>query len=135
MLPTGFQIRFEGVKRAVAFRGAEWEVMGKIQPNARAKIEATMRAYCEWGPQDIPPQKFKFEFHHEQAGKKTRIEAFKARHVRMYGACGSLGGQPVFLVTGADTSKKDDVADQKILKAAGRLAHKLIHESDGLTLK
>lgn len=130
MLPPGFQIRFEGVKRAVAFEDAQWEIMSKIQPSARAKIEATMRAYCDRGPQDIPPQRFKFEFQYQHSGKKTRIEAFKARHVRIYGACGGLGGRPVFLVTGSDTAKKDDSADQKILQAAGKLAHKLIHENN-----
>lgn len=131
MLPTGFQIRFQGAKRAIAFRDAQWEIMSKIQANARAKIEATMKAYCESGPQNIPPQRFKFEMQYEHSGKMTRIEAFKARHVRFYGACGGLGGRPVFLVTGTDTSKKDDAADQKILKAAGKLAHKLIHNNDG----
>lgn len=94
-----------------------------------------MKAYCESGPQNIPPQRFKFEMQHEQSGKMTRIEAFKARHVRIYGACGSLGGRPVFLVTGVDTSKKDDAADQKILKAAGKLAHNLIHETNRATRK
>jgi len=135
VLPTGFQIRFEGVKRAIAFKDAQWEVMGKIQPNARAKLEATMKAYCDRGPQDIPPQRFKFELQYEHAGKKTRLEAFKARHVRVYGACGSLGGRPVFLVTGMDTSKKDDAADQKILQAAGKSAHKVLHETNRATLK
>lgn len=135
MLPTGYQIRFEGVKRAIAFKDAQWEVMTRIQPSARAKIEATMRAYCECGPQNIPPQRFKFEEQYEHSGKMTRIEVFKARQVRIYGACGSLGGRPVFLVTGYDTAKKDDAADQKILKAAGKLAHKLIHEKQGQALK
>lgn len=133
MLPTGFKIRFEGVKRAVAFQDAQWEIMGQIQPKARAKLEATMNAYCASGPENIPPQRFKFEMQHEQAGKMTRIEAFKTRHVRIYGACGSLGGRPVFLVTGTDVSKKADAADQKLLKAAGKLAHKLIHEGNRAT--
>ena len=90
MLPPGFQIRFEGVKRAIAFKDAHWEIMNSTQPSARAKIEATMRAYCERGPQHIPPQRFKFEEQYEHGGKKTRMEAFKARHVRIYGACGAL---------------------------------------------
>lgn len=129
MLPEGYQIRFEGVKRAIAFEDAQWEIMNRIQPSARAKIEVTMKAYCDRGPQNIPPNRFKFEFQYENSGKKTRIEAFKARHVRIYGACGGLGGRPVFLVTGSDTAKKDDNADQKILQAAGKLAHRLIHEN------
>ena len=69
VLPTGYQIRFEGVKRAIAFQNAHWEIMHQIQPNARAKVEATMKAYCERGPQDIPPQRFKFEMQYEQRRK------------------------------------------------------------------
>lgn len=127
MLPEGFEIKFEGRKRAVAFDSTQWTNVGKIQPGARAKIEATMRTYCELGPENLPPQRFKFEMQYEQDGKKTRVEVFKARHVRFYGSCGSLGGRPVFLVTGSDLSKKDDAADQKILKAAGKRAHELLH--------
>lgn len=135
MLPQGFQIRFQGTKRAIAFSDAHWRIMETIQPNARAKVEATMRAYCDRGPQDMPPQRFKFETQYEQSGKMTRIEVFKARHVRFYGACGRLGSRPVFLVTGVDTAKKDDAADQRILRAAGKLAHKLIHENGGTAKK
>ena len=135
MLPSGFKIRFEGAKRAVAFNDAHWEVMQSIKESARAQIEVAMKAYCDRGPQDLPPQRFKFQFQYEHSGKMSRIEEFKARHVRFYGACASLGGRPVFLVTGADAAKKTDAADQKILKAAGKLAHSLIHEGNGATPK
>jgi hypothetical protein len=127
VLPTGFQIRLEGSKRAIAATEEHWKVMAEILPKARAKIEATMRAYCDRGPQDLPPDRFKFEEQYESGGKMTRIEAFKARHVRIYGACGHLGGRPVFLITGTDAAKKTEAADQKILRAAGKLAHQLIH--------
>lgn len=127
MLPSGFKIRFEGKKRAVAFDTAAWAEMSKILPDARAKIEAIMRAYCDHGPENLPPKRFKFETQFAKDGKKTRVEAFKARHVRFYGSCGKLGDRPVFLVTGYDTAKKTDAADQKILKAAGNRAHELLH--------
>jgi hypothetical protein len=127
VLPTGFQIRFEGSKRAIAARDEHWKVMGEILPTAKAKLEATMRAYCDRGPQDLPPGRFKFEEQYEHGGKMARVEAFKTRHVRIYGACGHLGGRPVFLITGTDVAKKTDAADQKKLKAAGKLAHDLIH--------
>jgi hypothetical protein len=128
VLPKGFKIRFEGSKRAIAFDAAQWAIMSEILPGARVKLEATMRAYCELGPENLPPQRFKFELQHSFAGKMTRVEAFKTRHVRFYGSCGSLGGRPVFLVTASDISKKTDAADQKILKAAGKRAHELLHE-------
>lgn len=128
MLPKGFTIKFEGRERAVAFDDSLWATMGEILPKTRARIEALMRAYCEHGPQNIPPAGFKFEIQYEEAGKKTRVEAFKGRHVRFYGTCGHLGGRPVFLVTGCDTSKKSDAADRKKLIAAGKRGHQLIHE-------
>lgn len=127
MLPKGFTIRFEGRQRAIAFDEAQWNVMGEILPETRVKIEAVMNAYCEYGPMNIPPQRFKFEMQHSAGGKKTRVEAFKGRHVRFYGACGHLGGRPVFLVTASDTAKKSDAADPKKLKAAGTRAHELLH--------
>lgn len=129
MLPKGYKIRFEGSRRAIAFDEAQWEVMNEILPETRIKMRATMQAYCDLGPENLPPQRFKFEIQYEEAGKKTRIEAFKGRHVRFYGACGSLGGRPVFLVTGSDSSKKTDAADQKKLKSAGKIAHDLFHDS------
>jgi len=131
VLPTGYNIKFTGVKRAIAFNDNHWEIMDRIQLKARVKIEATMKAYCDSGPENIPPQRFKFEMQYDHAGKMTRIEAFKARHVRFYGACAGFDGKPIFLVTGADVSKKKDEADQKKLNAAGKLAHELIHGSTG----
>ena len=94
-----------------------------------------MKAYCEYGPENLPPQRFKFDQQHSEAGKKPRIEAFKGRHVRFYGACGNLGGRPVFLITGSDTAKKSNAANQSILKAAGKRAHSLFHPVAGTKQK
>jgi len=90
-----------------------------------------MIAYCNNGPENLPPQRFKFEIQYPSSGKMTRVEAFKTRHVRFYGSCGSLGGRPVFLVTASDIAKKTDAADQKILQAAGKLAHELLYGFTG----
>jgi hypothetical protein len=127
VLPSGYTIRFEGRERAVAFDDDLWAEMSTILPEARAKIESIMRAYCELGPENLPPNRFKFQIQHSKDGKKTRIEEFKARHVRFYGACGRLGGRPVFLVTASDLAKKNDAANSRILKAAGNRAHELFH--------
>lgn len=127
MLPSGYTIRFEGRERAVAFNDELWAEMSAILPEARAKIESIMRAYCDLGPENLPPKRFKFETQHSKDGKNTRIEVFKARHVRFYGACGRLGDRPVFLVTASDLAKKTDAANPKILKAAGNRAHELFH--------
>lgn len=128
MLPKGFKIRFSGTLRAIAFDDRNWKAMQGILPQTRVKIEATMKAYCNMGPQNLPPQRFKFEEHFERGGQKVRVEVFKGTNVRFYGVCASLGGTPVFMVTGNDTAKKSNTADQKILRAAGKRGHDIVHK-------
>lgn len=90
-------------------------------------MRVTMQAWAERGPRDIPDAKFKFEGHYESAGKSVRVEVFKTRHVRFYGAAVQSGNKPLFLVTGVDAAKKQDKGDKDILKAAGKAAHQLVH--------
>lgn len=86
-----------------------------------------MNAWSKHGPQHLPPQKFKFEKQYEKGGKNARIEVFKTRHVRLYGTTVQIDGKPMFLITGIDTAKKTNRADDDILEAAGKAAHALIH--------
>lgn len=86
-----------------------------------------MKAWCRCGPRDLPPKKFKFETQYQKDRKNTRIEAFKGWQVRFFGTTVEVDGKPMFLVTGADLSKKRTKGDQDILKAAGKAAHDLVH--------
>jgi len=132
--PDGYTIRFPkedgppGEHGSVAFKEKHWKIFTtEILMKARAQVEATMKAWCKFGPSDFPPQKFKFEKHYEKGGKSVRVEVFKARHVRFYGAATNVNGKAMFLVTAVDTSKKDNKADPAILEAAGKAAHELIY--------
>ena len=132
--PAGYTIRFPkvdgpaGQHGAVAFMEKHWKLFQKETAiETRAQMHATMRAWCERGPKDLPRTKFKFQETYERNGRNVRVEAFKGWQVRLYGAVTQIDGKPMFLVTGVDISKKTDKADKERLKAAGKAAHQLIH--------
>jgi len=134
LMPDGYTIRFPrkdgpaGVHGLIAFKEKHWKAfLSDVLPEARSKLQATMNAWCKFGPQNLPPQKFKFEKQYEKGGKSARIEVFKTRHVRLYGTAVQVDGKPAFLITGIDTAKKTDRADDDILTAAGKAAHGLIY--------
>ena len=137
LMPDGYTIRFPGkdgppgAHGSIAFKEKHWKIFqNDLLHEARSKLQATMGAWCRRGPQDLPPQKFKFEQQFEKGGKKTRIEVFKTRHVRFYGTTTDVDGKPMFLVTGVDVAKKTDQADRDILDAAGKAAHELIYNAN-----
>jgi hypothetical protein len=132
--PETYTIRFPetdgapGDHGSIAMKDKDWKVFQKeVGMEGRVQIEAAMRAWCRFGPANIPDKRFKFETRYESGGKGVRIDAFKGRHVRLYGATVEVDGKPMFLVTGRDMSKKTNAADQELLKAAGKTAFKLIH--------
>jgi hypothetical protein len=133
--PIGYKIRFpkEGSPPArhgtIAFKEKHWKVFRNVNPQARAQLTSVMRAWCDRGPKDIPITKFKFQEWYERHGKRARLEVFKGHQVRFYGASMQVDGQPMFLVTACDVSKKSDDADDDLLKAAGKTAFQLIHGS------
>ena len=136
-LPTAYTVRLSGKLRRIAFEDQLWEVFSEdIEPTARAKLQATMQAYCDRGPMLLPKTRFRFEGHFEKRGKKVRTEAFKTRHVRIYGSAASIkeikgsGNEiPTFLVTAMDVAKKSDKPNPEIVKSAGKKAFELIHSS------
>jgi hypothetical protein len=129
--PNGYAIRFPkeggppGEHGSVAFDDKLWRMFCNAPDKGRAQIEAVMRMWCRAGPANIPSQKFKFQEHYQKAGKSVRIEEFKGWQVRFYGTTVEVDGKPMFLVTGADLSKKRTKADPDILKAAGKAAYDL----------
>lgn len=127
-LPAGYKVRKKGTYGVVAATGKHWDIIRKdVLPQARAVIEASLEAWASKGPGDFPEQRFKFEKQYKHAGKMVRVEAFKARHVRVYGAVAQFDGKATFLITAIDTAKKQYEADQNLLNAAGKKAHELIH--------
>ena len=135
--PTGYTIRFPreggppGEHGSVAIQDKDWKLFLKeANAKGRSQIEAVMRAWCRFGPNDFPDSKFKFESRYEKGGKSVRIDAFKGHQVRFYGTTVQVAGKPMFLVTGCDFSKKQTPANQNLLKAAGKAAFELINMSN-----
>jgi hypothetical protein len=135
--PTGYTIRFPkeggppGEHGSVAIKDKDWKLFLKeANANGRSQIEAVMRTWCRFGPNDFPESKFKFELRYEKGGKSVRIDAFKGHQVRFYGTTVQVDGKAMFLITGHDFSKKQTQADQDALKAAGKTAFNLIHTSN-----
>jgi hypothetical protein len=53
------------------------------------------------------------------------LQAFKPRQLRAYGYVHEFGGRRTFFITGVDTSKKQDKANQTILNRAKEVAYEL----------
>lgn len=135
--PIGYTIRFPkeggtpGEHGSVAIKDKDWKLFLKeANPKGRAQIEAVAKAWCRFGPKDLPKDKFRFELHYDKGGKSVRIDAMKGHQVRFYGTTASVDGQPMFLVTGTDFSKKRTPADQDTLNAAGKAALGLLNTSN-----
>ena len=140
--PTGYTIRFPkeggppGEHGSVAMKDKDWNLFLKeTNARGRSQIEAVMRTWCRFGPNDLPDSKFKFETRYENGGKSIRIDAFKGHQVRLYGSTVQVEGKAMFLVTGHDFSKKQNQADRDILKAAGKAAFNLTHTSNDRQMK
>ncbi len=137
LIPSGYIIRFPreggppGDHGSVAIKDKDWKLLLKeANPKGRAQIEAVMRAWCRFGPKDLPISKFRFELHYQKGGKSVRVDAFKGHQVRLYGTTTQVDGKPMFLVTGSDFAKKQTAADQETLEAAGKAALGLIKPSN-----
>lgn len=135
--PNGYTIRYPredgppGEHGSVAIKDKDWKLFLKeANIKGRAQIESVMRAWCRFGPIDLPEKKFRFERHFKKGGKSVRIDAFKGHQVRFYGTTVEVDGKPMFLVTGGDFSKKRDPAGTGILAAAGEAALGLINTSN-----
>ena len=61
---------------------------------------------------------------------KVLLQAFKAFKVRLYGFSMSVGGRRTFLILDADFAKKQDRADQRILKRAKARIDDLLDETE-----
>lgn len=129
----GYMVRFPrkgagtGQVRQVAMRDKEWKVFDQeILALSKARLEATMKAYCASGPIGLPGSLFKFLEHYETQGLKVRLEEFKAKGVRLFGFCALAGKVPTFFITGSDTDKKRRKANQTLVDLAGKEAVRLL---------
>ena len=107
---------------------ASKELEKKATIEQRAGLSDLVTRYIKDGPAALPPKKFNGNegwFPSDKAPRKVRLEAFKPWQLRAYGFCREFNGRPTFFVTGIDPSKKQNRADQEILRAAGKEAASL----------
>lgn len=103
-----------------------------IDTNANAEqkagLEDLVERFSKGGPQALPRPKLNGNegwFPSEKAAGKVRLQALKPWQLRAYGFLRGVNGKPTFIITGADCSKKQDRANQTILKAAGAEAFRV----------
>ena len=129
LIPPGYTIRFPadggpaGEHGSVAFDDQTWKDFGNVDRKERAKLEATMKRWCQDGPANLPTARFKNQTAFKKAGKSVTVSVFKAHQVRFYGGVVQVDGQPVFLIIASDTSKKQDKANQALLKFTAEVLH------------
>ena len=134
-IPPGHIIRFPreggppGDYGSIAFSNRQWKMFNKVEAEARSKLEAVMRAWCRFGPTDMPTTKFRFEGRARKNGKSIRIDAFKAWQVRFYGMTIEVNGKQVFLVSEVDLAKKQDDAKKTKVDNAYEVASGLLKEA------
>lgn len=123
-LPTEYEYLLKGAgPYDVAIRRVTKDLID-AEANAEQKVglEDLLERFAKGGPQALPRTKLNGNegwFPSEKAAGKVRLQAFKPWQLRAYGFVRGINGKPTFIITGADCSKKQDRANQKILKAAG----------------
>jgi hypothetical protein len=96
---------------------------GRLETKARARLGRIMELFCTGDWQHIPKTQFnpnEGRYAVGSTGKRVLIGAFKGWQVRLYGTVLEYAGKRSFIASAIDPAKKDDRADQKLLKRAAQ---------------
>ena len=123
-LPDGYEALSvgNGTHDVVIRTKVKKDIEKRASQEQRAGLSDIVQKYVEGGSSAIPSKKFNGNegwFPSEKAQGKILLQAFKPRQLRAYGFCRPFDGRPTFFITGVDTAKKQDQANQNILNAAG----------------
>jgi hypothetical protein len=121
-LPEGYEELCCGEKCAVVIKSSvKREIEKKATREQQAGLAPLIERYAAGGWENIPRGKFNANegSFSSATGGRIRLEAFKPHQLRAYGFCAAFNGRPTFFITGVDTSKKQDRANQTILGTAG----------------
>jgi hypothetical protein len=86
----------------------------RLDATARARMERVMELWCE----ERALTKAMFNGNEGRSAKGKMLQAIKAFRVRLYGFVTQLDGRRSFVIVDYDAAKKQDPADQNILKRA-----------------
>lgn len=110
-----------GFEPLVSEAGARVAIATRLLPTYRqldvrqqARFEAIMLRWCK----EIALTPEMFNANEGRSPGNILIRAFKIHKVRLYGFVRAMGKMKTFLIVEIDPSKKQDRADQKILKRA-----------------
>ena len=85
----------------------------------RTHLSRYFQRFCELGPQSLNEEKFKFEDSFSDGyGRQIPVYAFKPFKWRLYGGILTVGGKRCFVGVRIDPSKKQDKANQGLLRSA-----------------
>lgn len=85
----------------------------------RTHLTRYFQRFCELGPRSLGEEKFKWEDSFADAkGRQTPVYAFKPFKMRIYGGILTVAGKRCFVGVRIDVSKKQDKANQQLLKSA-----------------
>ncbi|MGZ8362881.1 MAG: hypothetical protein ACXW3D_03380 [Caulobacteraceae bacterium] len=129
-LPEGYKtLTVGGGKYDIVIREkTHKDILKHASAEQRAGLDDVLARYAKNGPAGVPPKKYNGQegwFPSDKAQNKIRLEALKPWQLRAYGFCRDFNGRPTLFITGVDTAKKQDRANQSILKAAGGEAFRL----------
>lgn len=121
-MPDGYEVLHRGTICDVLIKSSvKRELEKKATDEQLAGLVDLVRRYGEGGWQCIPKKKFNNNegWFPSKKDKRVRLEAIKPWQLRAYGFCQEFNGRRTFIITGVDTSKKQNGADQTILQTAG----------------
>jgi hypothetical protein len=96
-----------------------FESNDKLSVQRRTHLARYLERFCEIGPQGLGQEKFKREDSFpDSRGNQVAVYAFKPFKWRLYGGILTVGGKRCFVGVRADPSKKQDKADQTLLRNA-----------------
>jgi hypothetical protein len=120
-LPDGYEELCIAKCAVVIKSSVKREIEKKATAEQQAGLAALIERYAMGGWENIPRGKFNANegSFTSQTGGRVRLEAFKPYQLRAYGFCTDFNGRRTFFITGVDTSKKQDRANQTILRTSG----------------
>lgn len=90
-----------------------------LSKKRRVHLKRYFDRFCQLGPKSLNEEKFKFEDNlPDGTGKHVSIYAFKPFKWRLYGGILTVAGKRTFVGVRVDPSKKQDKANQTLLRSA-----------------
>jgi hypothetical protein len=126
-----YEVVVEAANRRVVMNVGLEKEYRKIATKDKATLRRWMELWCDDVDGAIPDTRLKAQHRYADAqGRNVLIFAFKAYQARLYGFIREIEGKLTFLITAADSDKKDDGADQKVLDRASGEAFRILKTID-----